>query len=108
MARAALTPYRPRSIQQQGSAGNFTGMAQACAELSSAVSNTEAAGPIPYRPAERWFARGLAKYDQAASECQAGASSQDATAMQRAATDFSEGNADVARADKTIKALSGA
>ena len=54
----------------------------------------------------RW-ARALAKYDQAAAQCQAGASSQDGLAIQRAGADLSQGNADLARTTRAIKALSG-
>jgi hypothetical protein len=93
------------NIQQQGQDGNFPGAAQACAGLSTAVTNTEALGAIPFPRAEKWLARGLAQYQAAAAECQAGASTEDTSELALAVGSMSKANADIARATKLITAL---
>jgi hypothetical protein len=77
------------TISQSGT--SFSAMGSACQQLSSAVVTLQSAGPIPYRPAERWLARSLALYSQAAADCQAGVQAESASELQQAVSD--EGNA---------------
>jgi hypothetical protein len=86
-------------------AGDFTATAQACSTLSTAVANMEAAGPMPYHPAEKWFARALSKFDESAAECQAGASTQNVSALAQALSEEDAGLADLTKATKAINRL---
>jgi hypothetical protein len=95
------------NVAQQAGAENFSGAAQACAGLATAVSNEEANGPIPDRRAEKWFAKALSKYDTAAAECQAGASTQNVSALIQAANDMNMGTTDLDKVTDVIKTLSG-
>jgi len=96
-----------QDVAQQAQAQNFSGAAQACAGLATAVSNEKANGPIPDHRAEKWFARALSKYDTAAAECQAGASTLNGSALTQAANDMNLGTRDLGKATVVIKALSG-
>jgi hypothetical protein len=96
-----------QNVAQQAQAENFSGAAQACAGLATAVSNEKANGPIPDHRAEKWFARALSKYDTAAAECQAGASTLNVSALTQAANDMNLGTRDLGRVTVVIKALSG-
>ena len=51
------------------------------------------------------MARALAKYCEAAAECQAGVSSQDASAIEEGNTDMGQGTADIDKALEAINAL---
>lgn len=60
---------------------------------------------MPYRPAEKWFARALSKFGESAAECQAGASSQNVSALAQALSEENAGIAGLTKATKAINAL---
>jgi hypothetical protein len=86
-------------------AGNYSAVGQDCAQVSTDVTNAQALGPVPYPRAERWMARALAKYSESAAQCQAGVSSQDASAIEEANADMGQGTADIGKAVKAMDAL---
>jgi len=92
------------TISQSG--GSFSAMGRACQKLSWAVQALQAAGPIPYRPAERWLARSLALYSQAATDCQAGVRTRSPSTLAQAISDESRGSTDLNRVTAALK-LSG-
>jgi hypothetical protein len=89
------------------SAGNLSAAGAACGRVSSAVTAAEAAAPMPYAPSRKWYVSALAKYGQAAADCQAGVSAGDAASFGKVAAEIGAGNADMARADAAVRALSG-
>lgn len=95
------------AIQSDGDAENFSAVASDCQALSTAVTNLQAVGPLPYPPAERPLARALAHYSEAASACVAGASTENAQQIAQATTDMTEGDTFLGRATAAIKNLGG-
>jgi hypothetical protein len=95
------------AISTDGQAGNFSAVAQDCQQLSTAIANTQAAGPIPDRRAEKWFAKALALYSEAAAQCTAGADTQDASAIEQATAEMSQGDVYLTKTTRVIKALNG-
>ncbi|MGO8959110.1 MAG: hypothetical protein ACLQFR_17345 [Streptosporangiaceae bacterium] len=93
-------------VQQQGEAGNLAGTGQACAQLATALTSAEALPPIPYPRAEQWFARALAKYQEAAANCEAGAASGDLTAITRATAEMGTADTYLAKTTSAIRGLS--
>lgn len=93
------------TIYTDTQAGNYSAVGQDCAQVGTDVTNAQALGPVPYPRAEKWMARALAKYSEAAAECQAGVSSQDASAIEEGNTDMGQGTADIDKAVEAINAL---
>lgn len=91
-------------------AGNVTAVGNDCSALAADVTSIQSIGPIPYGPAETWFARALSLYGGAAANCQAGASSGNiiGVLLSGSASEFTQGNTDLGNAVAAIKALSGA
>jgi hypothetical protein len=96
-----------QSIQTDADAGNFAATASDCAQLGSAVTSLQSAGPMPYAPAEKWLARGLALYSESAAECQAGASSENAAQISQATAEENQADTDLTNATNAIKNLDG-
>jgi hypothetical protein len=85
------------AMTSDGKAGKFSAVAQDCSQLSIAIANIRAVGPIPDRRAERPFAKALVLYSEAAVQCQTGA----------ATVDMIRGDVYLTRTARVIKALDG-
>jgi hypothetical protein len=95
------------AVSQDAGDGNFSAVSRDCATLSGDIATAQAAGPVPYHPVEKWFARALSKYGEAAAECQAGASAEDVSSIEQATAEFGTGSTDLAKATKAITSLTG-
>lgn len=95
------------AVSQDAGDGNYPAVGQDCATLSGDIAAARAAGPVPYHPVEKWFARALSKYGEAAAECQAGASAEDVSSIEQATAEFDTGSTDLAKATKAITLLTG-
>lgn len=80
---------------------------RACRKISTAVTTAQEAGPVPYKPAERWFARALAQYSVAAADCQAAAQSGDVAMIRSSSAHLGRGSADLVKATSAIRKLDG-
>lgn len=94
------------AIQSAGQSGNTSATGSACSQLASAVTTAQASPAMPYSPAEKWYTRGLAQYEQAAAYCQAGVSSMDTATIEQATVAIGAGNRDISHATAAINALS--
>lgn len=86
---------------------SFSAVGQDCAQLSAAVTNLQADGPMPYRPAEKWLARALALWNEGAAQCEAGANSENPEMLVQSADEVNKGTNDLGRATKLVGGLIG-
>jgi hypothetical protein len=95
------------AVSQDAGDGDYPAVGHDCAALSSDIATAQADGPVPYHPVEKWFARALSKYGEAAAECQAGAGTEDVSSIEQATAEFDAGSTDLAKATKAITSLIG-
>ena len=95
------------SIGTDGEAGSFPAVAQGCSQLSTAIADIQAVGPIPDPKAERPFAKALSLYGEAAAQCTAGAATQDASAIEQATAEMTQGDVYLGKTTRVIKSLNG-
>ncbi len=88
-------------------AENFLAVARDCQQLSTAVTNLQTDGPMPYRPAEKWLARALALWNEGAAQCAAGASSENPAILVRSGGEVNKGTNDINRTTRLVSDLIG-
>jgi hypothetical protein len=82
--------------------GDMAGLAAECKSMQDAVTALQAAGPIPYPPAEAWLAKALAEYSAGAADCQAGAAAQSDPLLRQTIAAFDAANADMQKLDTAL------
>jgi len=98
---SALSPVQPAAQSE-----NISPTGSACSQLARAVTTAEAAPPIPDPAAQKWYARALVQYEQAAAYCQAGVSSMNTASIEKATAAIDAGNTDIAHTMAAVNALS--
>lgn len=84
---------------------DFTALSAACSKVVAAVTAVQSAGPLPYKPAERWLARALAQYSAGSADCAAGTQSGDAREIEESASHVSQGSVDLGKMNKALSRL---
>ena len=95
------------AADKSAASGDIAAAASACTRLASAVTAAETEPPVPDPAAARWFTRALARFQESAADCQAGASADDGALIIKGTTAMSEGGTDLSRATAAIRALGG-
>lgn len=96
-----------RADKAAAATGGTAAAQSACARLASAVTAAETSPAIPDPAAARWLTRALARLQESAADCQAGASSDDAALINKGTAAMIAGEADLGRATAAIKTLDG-
>jgi hypothetical protein len=99
--RITRTLNGPRRAEGSGMAA----LGNACAKIASAAIRAQGDPPIPDATASKWYTRALAEYEKSATDCQDGASTDDAAILNRAAVETQAGTTDLSRVTAVIKAL---
>jgi hypothetical protein len=93
------------AVSRADASGGLHAVGTACAKIAAAVIAAQGAPQIPDPAAAKWYTRALAKFEQGATECQDGVSSDDAAIIERALAPINAGSADMVRATAAIKSL---
>jgi hypothetical protein len=93
------------NFSQAAEAEEFSQAGQDCSAITSAIETAESNGPIPYAPAERSWAAGLADFEKSAVYCQIGVATSSVAEIEQANNLMTRGTREINKTTRKLDAL---